>query len=77
MTAPDINRDAEIAALKPKLGWLCYGCGAEWLGAPCPKCGGDGAVGTKKAPGPLYGVKTHMWSALAVAVVAAGRTGGH
>ncbi|MFH0982808.1 MAG: hypothetical protein V2A79_14895 [Planctomycetota bacterium] len=35
--------------------------------------GGDKAVGTKKAPGPLYGIKTHLWSALAVAVVAAGR----
>ena len=26
------------------------------------------AIGTKKAPGPLYGIKTHLWSALAVAV---------
>lgn len=26
-------------------------------------------VGTKKEPGPLYGVKGHMWSALAIAVV--------
>ena len=26
------------------------------------------AVGTKKSPGPLYGVRTHMWAALAVAV---------
>ena len=31
------------------------------------------AVGTKKAPGPLYGVSGHAWSALAVAVVAVGR----
>ena len=34
--------------------------------------GGSGgrkaAVGTKAAPGPLYGVKSHMWSALALAV---------
>lgn len=30
-----------------------------------------GAVGTKKAPGPLYGISGHMWSALAVAVTAA------
>lgn len=27
-------------------------------------------VGTKKQPGPLYGFKSHKWSALAVAVVA-------
>jgi len=26
------------------------------------------AVGTKRAPGPCYGLKEHMWSALAVAV---------
>ena len=29
-----------------------------------------GPVGTKKHPGPLYGVKTHAWAALAVAVTA-------
>jgi hypothetical protein len=29
-----------------------------------------GSVGTKKNPGPLYGVTSHAWSALAVAVVA-------
>lgn len=27
-----------------------------------------GPVGTKKTPGPLYGVKSHIWAALAVAV---------
>lgn len=27
-----------------------------------------GAPGTKKAPGPTYGVKSHAWAALAVAV---------
>jgi len=32
--------------------------------------GKDVAVGTKKQPGPLYGVTSHAWSALAVAVVA-------
>jgi hypothetical protein len=26
-----------------------------------------GAVGTKKAPGPLYGISGHLWAALAVA----------
>lgn len=31
--------------------------------------GQDKAIGTKKAPGPLYGVKGHEMSALAVAVV--------
>jgi hypothetical protein len=28
------------------------------------------AIGLKKAPGPLYGVKSHAWAALGVAVVA-------
>lgn len=27
-------------------------------------------IGTKKQPGPLYGIKSHLWAALAVAVVA-------
>jgi hypothetical protein len=31
-----------------------------------------GPQGTKKAPGPTYGVKSHCWPALAVAVVAQG-----
>jgi len=30
-----------------------------------------GPVGTKAAPGPLYGVKSHAWAALAVAVTVA------
>ena len=34
-----------------------------------------GEVGTKKNPGPLFGVKSHVWSALAVAVTAM-ETGG-
>jgi hypothetical protein len=29
-----------------------------------------GPVGTKAAPGPLYGVKSHAWAAVAVAVTA-------
>lgn len=33
------------------------------------------ACGTKKAPGPLYGVSGHAWSALAVAVACAVRRG--
>jgi len=35
--------------------------------------GGDRptAIGTKKKPGPLYGIKRDMWAALAVAIVAA------
>ena len=39
--------------------------------------GGDmkTAKGTKAAPGPLYGVKSHIWSALAVAVAFAERGG--
>lgn len=35
------------------------------------KWGGKAAaIGTKKQPGPLYGVKSHAWAALAVAVTA-------
>ncbi len=34
------------------------------------------AVGTKKAPGPLYGVSRHVWSALAVAITDAERAKG-
>jgi len=30
-----------------------------------------GPQGTKKAPGPTYGVKSHAWAALALAVTAA------
>ena len=33
------------------------------------------AVGTKKAPGPCYGVSSHAWAALGVAVAAAGGAG--
>jgi len=32
------------------------------------KFGGASAVGTKRNPGPLYGIKSHLWPALAVAV---------
>lgn len=35
-----------------------------------------GAPGTKKAPGPTYGVSSHAWSALAVAVTAADKNPG-
>jgi hypothetical protein len=30
--------------------------------------GKDNAIGKKKTPGPLYGVKSHIWSALALAI---------
>lgn len=32
--------------------------------------GGKSAIGTKKAPGPLYGLKADEWQALAIALVA-------
>ena len=35
-----------------------------------------GHPGTKKNPGPTYGISSHMWSALAVAVVAADKVSG-
>ena len=34
------------------------------------KFGGTTAIGKKATPGPLYGVKSHAWAALAVAVTA-------
>lgn len=34
------------------------------------KFGGPEAIGNKKNPGPLHGVKSHAWAALAVAVTA-------
>lgn len=36
--------------------------------------GKDVAVGRKPSPGPLYGVKSHAWAALGVAVTVAGLT---
>jgi hypothetical protein len=35
------------------------------------------AVGTKRQPGPLYGIKSHCWAALAVAVTYAERSKEH
>jgi hypothetical protein len=34
-----------------------------------------GPQGTKKTPGPTYGIKSHTWAALAVAVFAAQQKG--
>ena len=33
----------------------------------------DAAIGKKATPGPLYGVKSHAWAALAVAITAEAR----
>jgi hypothetical protein len=40
-----------------------------------PRTGGGAVpqVGTKKEPGPLYGISTHAWPALGVAITALGR----
>ena len=38
--------------------------------------GKDKAIGKKKTPGPLYGVKSHIWSALAIAITWQIREGG-
>ncbi len=57
-------------------------CGVTSVGDPavsdalCRRWGSGGrkaAVGTKTAPGPLHGIKGHLWAALAVAVTAADR----
>lgn len=56
--------------------WKVHVCGRATAGdserrtALIRRFGGKSAVGTKKAPGPLYGVTGHCWSALAVAVTA-------
>ena len=41
-----------------------------------PRTGGGATpqIGTKTQPGPLYGISTHAWSALAVALYVADRT---
>lgn len=40
---------------------------------PATGGGAEPAIGTKKASGPLYGVKDHCWAALGVAVAYADR----
>lgn len=56
--------------------WKVHVCGRATAGdserrtALIRRFGGKSAIGTKKAPGPLYGVTGHCWSALAVAVTA-------
>ncbi len=55
---------------------LCGTCRAKDANirqALIDRFGGSSAIGTKKAPGPLYGIKSHWWSALAVAVTAEGK----
>ena len=50
---------------------LCGSCRAKDPNvrqALMDKFGYERAVGTKTKPGPLYGIKSHLWSALAVAV---------
>lgn len=57
-------------------GKQCPRCkGKGWFGAgrpTCPECSGSKY---KTPPGPLYGVTSHVWSALAVAVTYADRNG--
>lgn len=57
--------------------WKVHVCGRATAGdserrtALIRRFGGkEAAIGRKKAPGPLYGVTGHCWSALAVAVTA-------
>jgi hypothetical protein len=52
-------------------------CGSPRAGDPAVRQalldrhgGKAAALGTRKAPGPLYGIKSHLWAALALAIVA-------
>lgn len=64
------------AALLPRRQVRLHLCGTMRAGDPevrqqlIDRWGGERsmAVGTKNVPGPLYGVKSHLWSALALAV---------
>lgn len=40
---------------------------------PCTGGGKTPQIGTKKDPGPLYGMASHMWAALAVAITFVGK----
>ena len=70
----DLRIDFEKRVLKiPRLEIKVHLCGtAKAKGANVRQALIDrmGPPGTKKNPGPTYGIATHMWSALAVAVTA-------
>ena len=79
----DLKREAVLVYRKDVKLHVCGTCKAkdsnirQALIDRFPRTGGGKTpqIGTKKAPGPLYGFKTDMWAALAVAVtVRDGRT---
>ena len=73
------SRDPEAVRLVYRRDVKIYLCGSARATDPNIRAaivdafgpGKDAAVGRKSAPGPLYAVKGHAWSALAVAMTAA------
>jgi len=75
--AADMARFERVTRREVKL-YLCNSARAKDTNirqSLLDKFGGtkQAAIGTKKQPGPLYGIKTHLWAALAVAITYAGR----
>lgn len=76
-----IGRFHELARREPRLVYrkdiklhLCQSMRAKdsnVMQALKDRFGGSAAVGTKKKPGPLYGISNHKWAAIAVAIYAA------
>ena len=77
MTCVWIGRFTEVARVEPRLCYrrdvklhLCHSPRAKDGNVRQALIDRLGPQGTKKSPGPTYGMKSHLWAALAVAVYA-------
>jgi hypothetical protein len=77
MTCVWIGRFTEVARVEPRLCYrrdvklhLCHSPRAKDGNVRQALIDRLGPQGTKKFPGPTYGIKSHLWAALAVAVYA-------
>lgn len=69
-TAACVGKQARVACLVPRLEvklCLCYSARAKDANVRQALLDRWGGKGTKKQPGPLYGVSSHLWAALGVA----------